>query len=185
MKNLSDLSPSLNGARGGSVSLRANLTHIQYANNTSLSWVNLVGFADTAPNGIRKTGGVFTGNVQFKATMQQLNYLTIADNIATVNLSFGSFFWLNLTDNVTRFDILNIPDETVSFTLFVKQATLNSTASVLWNFNNNGTNIKWPNNTPVTQVSPTSNQIDIFNFVKTGPAAAPIWRASTIGQNFL
>jgi hypothetical protein len=179
MKQLSLLKPSLTGNPGRDVSLQTSLTHVQYQYAGDLIWQNLIDFNDFAPNAIRKSGGVFSGNVQFKSILAQTFYPTIADGIVTINLSFGSYFWLDLTDNVTNFEIINAAPNVITFTLVVKQ---NSQNIKTLNFNFYGSVLKWANNDDPDVVVPDLDSVDVFSFSTKNQGST--WFAQILGQDF-
>lgn len=179
MKQLSLLQPSLNGPRGRDIALQKSLTHIQYQYAGDNSWTNLVDVNLLAPNAIRKTGGVFTGNVQFKGLSAQIFYPTVADGIVSINLSFGSYFWLDLTESVNSFEIINVSPNVTTFTLVIKQNTQN-VYNV--NFNFTGSTLKWSNNSPPDSVVSGLSHVDLFSFSSKNQGAS--WFAQILGQDF-
>ena len=179
MKQLSILQPSLQGRTGPAVALQKSLTHIQYQYVGDLAWQNLIDLNALAPNAIRKSGGVFTGNTQFKNILSQYYNLTIADNIVAINLSFGSYFWLDLDDNVSSFQIINAPPNVSTFTLLVKQNSQNVNTL---DFNFTGATLKWANNDAPDSVVSGLGHIDIFSFSSKDQGAT--WFAGILGQDF-
>jgi hypothetical protein len=179
MKQLSLLEPSLQGKIGANLVLQKSLTHIQYQYDGDTNWQNLIDLNSLAPEAIKKSGGVFSGNVQFKSTVSQYYNLTIADNIVAVNLSFGSYFWLDLTDNVSSFTIINPSPNVTTFTLVVKQSS--QTINTL-NFNFNGSTLRWINNAPPSSIVSGLGHIDMFSFSSKNQGAA--WFAGVLGQDF-
>jgi hypothetical protein len=179
MKQLSSLQPNLIGPRGRDISLQKSLTHIQYKYADSNSWTNLIDLNALAPDAIRKTGGVFSGNIQFKNSLAQTFYPAIADGIAPINLSFGSYFWLTLTENVTNFEIINAPPNVVTFTLVVEQSA-QSVYTVDFNFGSQ--TIKWANNDSPDAVVSGLAHIDVFSFSSKDQGGT--WFAQILGQDF-
>ena len=179
MKQLSLLQPNLSGPRGRDLALQKSLTHIQYQYAGGNSWTNLIDLNALAPDAIRKTGGVFTGNVQFKAVLAQTFYPTVADGIVSINLSFGSYFWLDLTEDVTSFEIINAPPNVCTFTLAVKQDT-QSVHSLDFDFT--GATIRWTNNDSPDSVVSGLGHVDVFSFSSKDQGAT--WFAQILGQDF-
>jgi hypothetical protein len=179
MKQLSLLQPSLRGNTGRRLALQTSLTHIQYQHEGDATWQNLIDFNLLAPDAIRKSGGVFLGNIQFKSTVSQYYNLAIADNIVAINLSFGSYFWLDLTENVSSFSIINAPPNVTTFTLVVKQ---NSQSIKTLNFNFNDATLKWVDNAPPSSVVSGLNHIDVFSF--SSHDEGDTWFAGVLGQDF-
>jgi hypothetical protein len=179
MKQLSLLQPNLIGPRGRDISLQKSLTHIQYQYVGNNSWTNLVDLNALAPEAIRKTGGVFSGNIQFKGSLAQTFYPSSADNIVPINLSFGSYFWLTLTENVTSFEIINAPPNVVTFTLVIEQNT-QSVYSVDFDFGSS--TIKWANNDSPDSVVSGLGHMDVFLFSSKDQGAT--WFAQILGQDF-
>ena len=179
MKQLSLLQPNLIGPRGRDIALQKSLTHIQYQYAGGNSWTNLVDLNALAPGAIRKTGGVFTGNVQFKGLLAQTFYPTVADGIVSINLSFGSYFWLELTETVTSFEIINAAPNVTTFTLVVKQNAQN-----VYNvdFDFGSPVIKWANNDAPDSVVSGLGHVDVFSFSSKDQGAT--WFAQTLGQDF-
>jgi hypothetical protein len=179
MKQLSLLQPSLQGRVGPRLALQKSLTHIQYQYEGDIVWQNLIDLNALAPEAIRKSGGVFSGNTQFKSTVSQYYDLAIADNIVAINLSFGSYFWLDLTDNVSSFSIINAPPNVTTFTIVVKQ---NSSNIKTLNFDFTGSTLRWANNDSPSSVVSGLNHIDIFSFSSNDQGAT--WFAAVLGQDF-
>lgn len=179
MKQLSLLQPSLNGRQGLNLVLQKSLTHIQYQYNESSSLQNLIDLNAFAPGAIRKSGGVFSGKIQTKAILSQVFYPTVADNIVSLNLSFGSYFWLNLTDNVTSFEIINAPPNVVTFTLIVQQNNQNVKTV---DFDFSGATIRWANNSEPYSVVSGLEHIDMFSFSSKDQGST--WFAQIMGQDF-
>lgn len=179
MKQLSLLQPDLNGPRARDIVLQKSLTHIQYQYIGDTSWVNLVDLNYTNPGSIPKSGGVFTGNVQFKGALTQTFYPASADGIVPINLSFGSYFWLNLTENVTSFEIINTPPNVSTFTLVIKQDP-----QVVYNvsFYFGSSNIRWANNDYPDSIVSGRGHVDIFSFSSKDQGAT--WFAQILGQDF-
>lgn len=179
MKQLSSLQPNLIGPRGRDIALQKSLTHIQYQYAGGNSWTNLVDLNALAPEAIRKTGGVFSGNVQFKGLLAQTFYPAVADGIVSINLSFGSYFWLELTEAVTSFEIINTPPNVSTFTLVVKQD-----AQDVHNldFNFGSAVIKWANNDAPDSVVSDLGHLDVFSFSSKDQGAT--WFAQILGQDF-
>lgn len=178
MKQLSLLQPSLNGPQIDLFLLKS-LTHVQYQYTDSSLPQNLIDLNNFAPGGIRKTGGVFSGNVQVKTVLAQVLYPTVADGMVSINLSFGSYFWLDLTDNVVSFEIINAPPGVVTFTLILQQNTQNI-KTIAFNFL--GAAVKWANNTAPYAVASGFGHIDMFSFSSRDQGAT--WLAQTLGQDF-
>ncbi len=178
MKQLSLLQPNLSGLRGRDISLQKSLTHIQYKYVDSHSWTNLVDLNALAPQAIRKTGGVFSGNIQFKGSLAQTFYPATADGIVPINLSFGSYFWLTLTENVTSFEIINAPPNVATFTLVIEQSMQSYTID--FNFGNSA--IKWANNASPDSVVSGLAHVDVFSFSSKDQGGT--WFAQILGQDF-
>lgn len=179
MKQLSLLQPNLNGPRGRDIALQKSLTHIQYQYAGDNSWTNLVDVNLLAPNAIRKTGGVFTGNTQFRGLTFQTFYPVIADGMVSINLSFGSYFWLELTEKVDSFQIINAAPNVTTFTIVINQNTQNIYDV---DFNFTGSNVKWINNEPPSSVVSGLGHIDVFSFSSKDQGAT--WFAQILGQDF-
>ena len=174
MKQLSSLQPNLIGPRGRDIALQKSLTHIQYQYAGGNSWTNLVDLNTLAPGAIRKTGGVFSGNAQFKGLLAQTFY-----GIVSINLSFGSYFWLEPTEAVTSFEIINAPPNVTTFTLVVKQNAQN-----VYNvdFDFGSLVIKWANNDAPDSVVSGLGHVDVFSFSSKDQGAT--WFAQILGQDF-
>jgi hypothetical protein len=179
MQQLSNIEPSLRGIRGRDISLQSSLTHIQKQYLGDTAWENLVAFNSFAPNAIRKTGGVFLGNTQFKSLIAQISYPTITDNIVGLNLSFAGYFWLDMTDDVDSFDIINTPNNVATFTLIVKQH--NAIRHDL-NFNFTSKTLKWAQGYEPASPVASLNQIDIYTF--SSKDQGQNWFSNIIGLDF-
>lgn len=179
MKQLSSLQPSLNGRQGLDLVLSKSLTHIQYNYTESSSPQNLIDLNALAPLAISKTGGVFSGRVQVRSVMSQIFYPTIADEIVSINLSFGSYFLLDLNSDVGSFEILNVPPQASAFTLIMKQSS--QTIHTV-NFIFSGSVVKWANNNPPYAIVSGFGHIDMFSFSSMDQGAT--WLAQILGQDF-
>ena len=181
MKNLSQIKPACLGTNARQVVLETNLTHVKYKYSGDAASTNLVAFNEFAPSAISKTGGVFSGPIKFVTSSSSVVQLTPADNIVTVNLSFGGMFKLSLTESVTSFDVINVaPGVAVMFTLAVLQDTAPYTQTIDWVFNDS--TIKWSNNTPVANTQ-GAGKLDVFSF-KTVDAGVT-WYALSNGLGYL
>jgi hypothetical protein len=178
MKYLSGIKPTLIGDRGRDVVLSSSLTHVKYAYAGDVGSENLVAFNSFAPGAIAKAGGIFTGSTTLKTLAGTLITASSSSGIVTINMAFGNFFKLVLTENVVGFDIINIPPEAAMFTLIIEQ-DLVTNRSVAWVFNQ-GT-IKWENATPV-DVTSTRTNLDVFSFKTINSGS--VWYAKANGQNF-
>lgn len=161
------------------VVLESSLTHVKYKYQGDNSSINLVDFNNFAPGAIRKSGGVFLGSVQIKSLLNQIFYPTVADGIVSINLSFGSYFWLDLTESVAEFQIINIAPDVTTFTIAIKQ---NSQNIKTVNFNFSGAVLKWANNDDPDAVVPVFDSVDVFSFSTKNQGAT--WFAQILGQDF-
>ena len=178
MKYLSGIKPTLIGDRGRAVALSTSLTHVKYNHVGDATSENLVAFNSFAPGAIAIAGGVFTGPITLKTHASKLVTATSESGIVTINLAFGNFFKLVLTENVTSFDVINVPPQAVMFTLIVEQNTAIA-KTINWTFSNS--TISWGSINPAVITTERTN-LDIFAFKTI--SSGSVWYASVNGLNY-
>jgi hypothetical protein len=178
MKYLSGIKPTLIGDRGRDVALSTSLTHVKYNHVGDTTSENLVAFNSFAPGAIAMAGGVFTGPITLKTHAAKLVTATSESGVVTINLAFGNFFKLVLTENVTAFDVINVPPQAAMFTLIVEQNT-DIAKTIDWTFSSS--TIKWGSINPAT-ITATRTNLDIFAFKTT--SSGSVWYASVNGLNY-
>jgi hypothetical protein len=122
MKELSQIKPGLAREAAKQAVFESSLTHIKYKHQGDESSTNLVALDSLGNYAINKSGGVFTGPVQFKTSTTDIVNVTSVNGLVTINLGFGKFFRLNLLEEVYFIEIINAPtDAAITFTLILAQ----------------------------------------------------------------
>jgi hypothetical protein len=179
MKQLSAIKPTFIGDRGRDISLSTSLTHVKYSYAGDSTTQNVVSFNSFAPGAIAKAGGVFTGPVTLKTYSSKLITAASSSGVVTINLAFGNFFKLSLTENVVGFDVINVPEQAVMFTLIVEQDAA-APRTINWAFNN--ATVSWGNVDPSTVVTVERTNLDVFSFKTI--SSGSLWYASVNGLNY-
>lgn len=188
MKFLTTIKPRLKGPEGDKVQLTASETHLQWRVEGASGWNNLVSLDELAPLSMPKTGGAFTGNVQVRNIIETKVLPTgaVTGNI-TLDLSLGNVFDVIPTGNITKFNLINVPQAisgnvAVSFTIIYQQSNTAS-HSVSFNFavDNQNKTVLWPGGF-VPYVSSDYGAVDIFSFLT--PDNGETWFGFVGGQGY-
>ena len=145
---------------------------------------------------VKSSGGVSIGRTDARAdldvdgTMRMKTYYEVASsvssvsNVVTINLSDGQTFLLNVTEEVSRFTLTDVPvDSTTSFTIKITQGNPGRTVNILDFRKSDGSTIPvyWNGNVnPI--VTTTANATDIYSFM-TFDGGNTLYGVVT-GQNF-
>lgn len=131
MKELSQLKPGRTGDPAKPVIFESSLTHIKYKYEGDQTSTNLIAFNDLGGYAINKNGGVFTGPIQVKSATSSIVNVTSTDGVLTINLGFGSFFRVRLTENIEFIDVINTaPEEASTFTLIIANDIIDNQYSI-------------------------------------------------------
>lgn len=97
--------------------------------------------------------------------------------IYTVDLSQGTVFPITLTQNITSFQLQNIPTGVNSFLMLLTQDGTGG-KTVTWTFT--GKTIRWSGGIPT--ITSTANATDIYSFMSVD---GDTWYGSVAGKNFV
>ncbi|NBX71511.1 hypothetical protein EBQ91_01165, partial [bacterium] len=153
---------------------------------TTVSIGSSVGIGTTSP----RVKFDVEGHTRLKSYSENVGTLTISSNIVTIDLSVAQTFNLTLTSNVSSFTLINVPNDSCTFTLKITQdSTGNRTVNIdTFNASDGVTTIPvyWPGGGVLPIMTPTASSTDIYSF--------KIFNGSTItstgmygavgGQNF-
>lgn len=188
MKSLTTIKPRFRGPEGKKVQLNASETHLQWRLEGDQSWTNLSSLDSLATLAMPKTGGAFTGNIQVRNILETL--VTPSGIIAgavNLDLSLGSVFQVSLQGNISKFNLLNIPEAisgqtAVSFTAIVQQAEANiHEVNFTFSVNNVDKSVLWPGGF-VPTISSVYGATDIFSFLTFN--AGETWFGFVGGQGY-
>jgi aspartate oxidase len=121
---------------------------------------------------------ITNASVVFNNYSEKTNDLTIEAGVTTIDLNRGNTFILTLTEQVNKFNIINIPNGTITFTLVVKQTSYGNKL-MFWNFE--GKTLKWSNN-QIPIMTQTGSKTDVYSFATFDGGSE--WFGFPGGQNF-
>ena len=124
------------------------------------------------------------GSSRFKSYFEDTIPVTINSGIANIDLSAGQTFDIELTEDITSFNLLNRPDGATAFTLKIAQDTTGNRSVALGTFTSgsNPTTTKWSGGI-VPGISTFASTTDIFSFLTFGGGTSDIYGVVG-GQNF-
>jgi len=146
---------------------------------------NTVGVTTSANVGIGTTSPRAAldveGSTRLKSYFEPVSSVTSSSGVVTLDLSQALNFTLTLTENVTSFNLTNVPSDAVSFSLVITQSASTARTVTLSSGAFGGSyTVKWPGGTVPTMTA-TLSKTDIFSFVKYGGST---WFGINGGQNF-
>jgi hypothetical protein len=188
MKSLATIKPRFRGPDGKKLQLNTSETHLQWRLEGDTAWTDLATLDSLATLAMPRSGGVFTGNVQVRNILETL--VVPAGTIAgavNLDLSQGNVFQLLMAGNITKFNLINVPQPfsgqtTLSFSIFLQQGS-SELFTTNFNISVNGIDktIRWPGGF-VPIVSSTYAAVDILSFLTTDTGET--WFGFVGGQGY-
>ena len=129
------------------------------------------------------------GHARLKTYSEDVEYVTPASNIVTVDLSKAQTFICTATSNITQFTLTNAPSGSTEFTIRIDQDSTGSRTVGIDTFKTTGGTaipVYWPGGGVLPIVTPTANRSDIYTFkIFDGDnvTSAGIYGV-VVGQNF-
>lgn len=188
MKSLATIKPRFRGPEGKKLQLNTSETHLQWRLEGDQVWTNLSSLDSLATLAMPKTGGAFTGNIQVRNILETLVVPTeLVTGVVNLDLSLGNVFQLSLAGNISKFNLLNIPQAisgqaAVSFTMIVQQPQTNiREINFAFSVNSVNKNVLWPGGF-VPSISSIYAATDIFSFLTFD--AGETWLGFVGGQGY-
>jgi len=107
------------------------------------------------------------GHTRLKTYSEDVEYVTPASNIVTVDLSKAQTFICTATSNITQFTITNPPSGSTEFTIRIDQDGTGSRTVDIDTFRTSSGGVipaYWPGGGVLPIVTPTANRSDIYTF---------------------
>ena len=128
------------------------------------------------------------GHTKLKTYSENIEYLTVSSGEVSVDLSNAQSFICTATENITQFNLLNIPVDSTSFTMRIDQDSTGSRGVGIDTFKNNGgvtIPVYWPG-AVIPIVTPTASKTDIYSFkIFSGSDITSVGMYGVIGgQNY-
>ena len=143
-----------------------------------------VGIGSTIPRAMLDIGG----HTKLKTYSENIEYLTVSSGEVSVDLSNAQSFICTATENITQFNLLNIPVDSTSFTMRIDQDSTGSRGVGIDTFKNNGgvtIPVHWPG-AVIPIVTPTASKTDVYSFkIFSGSNITSVGMYGVIGgQNY-
>jgi hypothetical protein len=144
-----------------------------------------VGIGSTQPAAMLDVGG----HTKLKTYSENVGILTVSSGAVSIDLSEAQSFICTATENITQFNLENIPADSTSFTLRIDQDSTGNWGVGIDTFRNSGGNtipVHWPGGGVLPIVTPTANRNDIYSFkIFSGSDITSVGMYGVIGgQNF-
>jgi len=145
-----------------------------------------VGIGSTQPTAMLDVGG----HTKLKTYSENVGILTVSSGAVSIDLSEAQSFICTATENITQFNLLNIPVDSTSFTLRIDQDSTGNRGVGIDTFRNSGGNtipVHWPGGGVLPIVTPTANRTDIYSFkIFSGSDITSVGMYGVVGgQNFV
>jgi len=143
-----------------------------------------VGIGSTQPAAMLDVGG----HTKLKTYSENVEIITVSSGAVSIDLSEAQSFICTATENITQFNLLNIPVDSTSFTLRIDQDSTGNWGVGIDTFRNSGGNtipVHWPG-VVVPIVTPTASKTDIYSFkIFSGSDITSVGMYGVIGgQNY-
>ena len=124
------------------------------------------------------------GDTRLKTYFEDTIPVTISSGIANIDLSAGQTFDIELTEDITSFNLLNRPDGATAFTLKISQDSVGNRGVGLGTFTSgsNPTSVRYSGGV-VPGISTFPSTTDIYSFLTFGGGVSDIYGVVG-GQNF-
>lgn len=129
--------------------------------------------------GIEKISEIqkFKSNVIATSFSEISSSPTIVNEEVTLDLSTGCVFQIEMTDNISTFNLINIPSGVITFMILVRQNN-SSPKTLFWSFA--GKTLNWSDDNPPAMTT-SLGKLNMYSFMTLN---GNVWYGANVGENY-